>query len=88
MLLGAMAAAGRPQLGLIDAGGEAVVEERGSLRHGESCLFTSITTSWEFFPSPHTTICIVTPTSRLEADGSIGGHVMSKMSIKASNVFP
>lgn len=35
-----------PPLGLIDAGGEAVVEKRSPLCHDEACLFTSFTTSY------------------------------------------
>lgn len=35
-----------PQLGFIDAGGEAVVEKRSPLCHGEACLCTSFTTSY------------------------------------------
>lgn len=52
VLLRAMAAGGRTPLGLIDAGGEAVVEERSSLRHGESCPFAGVKTSWDAFRQP------------------------------------
>lgn len=41
VLLRGLAGRRSPPLGLIDAGGEAVVEERGPLRHGAGCRGTS-----------------------------------------------
>lgn len=90
MLLRAMAVAGRPVLGLIDAGGEAVVEKRSPLCHGESCLFTGFTTSWSAFCNP-AACCFWYSNSLLgstPSDWLTSGQFISKMSIKASKVFP
>lgn len=69
------------------AGGEAVVEERSLLRHGESCPFTRNTTSWSAFRQ-HLCQCYNSSLRSRRSDRQTSGHVISKMSIKASNVFP